>query len=36
MDKKYFEELLSFYEKELDNTLDFWYNHGYDKVNGGV
>ncbi len=35
MDKKYFEELLSFYEKELDNTLDFWYNHGYDKVNGG-
>ena len=35
MDKKYFENLLEFYEKELDNTLDFWYNHGYDKVNGG-
>ena len=35
MDKNYFKELLSFYEKELDNTLDFWYNHGYDKVNGG-
>ena len=33
--KKYFEDLLKFYEKELDNTLDFWYNHGYDKVNGG-
>lgn len=33
--KKYFENLLDFYEKELDNTLDFWYNHGYDKVNGG-
>ena len=33
--KKYFENLLEFYEKELDNTLDFWYNHGYDKVNGG-
>ena len=25
MNKKYFEELLKFYEKELDNTLDFWY-----------
>ena len=35
MDKKYFENLLEFYKKELDNTLDFWYNHGYDKVNGG-
>ena len=35
MDKKYFENLLEFYQKELDNTLDFWYNHGYDKVNGG-
>ena len=35
MDKKYFEDLLSFYEKELKQTLDFWYNHGYDKVNGG-
>ena len=35
MDKKYFEELLSFYEKELKQTLDFWYNHGYDKENGG-
>ena len=35
MNKEYFENLLSFYEKELDNTLDFWYNHGYDKVNGG-
>ena len=35
MDKKYFENLLEFYEKELDNTLDFWYNYGYDKVNGG-
>lgn len=35
MDKKYFEDLLSFYEKELDQTLDFWYNYGYDKKNGG-
>lgn len=35
MDKKYFEDLLNFYEKELDRTLDFWYDHGYDKVNGG-
>ena len=35
MDKKYFEELLSFYEKELAQTLDFWYEHGYDKENGG-
>ena len=35
MDKNYFNDLLCFYEKELDNTLDFWYNHGYDKVNGG-
>ena len=35
MDRKYFENLLKFYEKELDQTLDFWYNHGYDKENGG-
>ena len=35
MDKKYFEDLLNFYEKELDRKLDFWYDHGYDKVNGG-
>ena len=35
MDKKYFESLLSFYEKELDQTLKFWYDFGYDKVNGG-
>ena len=35
MDRKYFEDLLKFYEKELDQTLDFWYDHGYDKKNGG-
>lgn len=35
MEKKYFEDLLSFYEKELDQTLNFWYDHGYDKENGG-
>ena len=35
MDRKYFEQLQKFYEKELDQTLDFWYNHGYDKENGG-
>ena len=35
MDRKYFEQLLKFYEKELDQTLDFWYDHGYDKENGG-
>ena len=35
MDKKYFEELLKFYEQELTETLDFWHNNGYDKENGG-
>ena len=35
MNRRYFKDLLDFYEKELDNTLDFWYNHGYDKENGG-
>ena len=35
MDKKYFNDLLKFYEAEFKNTLDFWYDHGYDKVNGG-
>ncbi len=35
MDKEYFNHLLKFYEKELDQTLDFWYTYGYDKVNGG-
>ena len=35
MEKEYFEKLLSFYEKELDQTLDFWYQYGYDKENGG-
>ena len=35
MDRKYFEELLKFYENELTETLDFWHNNGYDQVNGG-
>ncbi|MDY2889443.1 MAG: AGE family epimerase/isomerase [Candidatus Caccosoma sp.] len=35
MEKKYFEDLLNFYESELDQTLDFWYSYGYDKNNGG-
>ena len=35
MNRKYFEDLLSFYEQELKQTLEFWYEHGYDKVNGG-
>ena len=35
LNTKYFEDLLKFYEKELDQTLDFWYDHGYDKKNGG-
>ncbi len=35
MKEEYFNNLLKFYEKELDQTLDFWYNYGYDKVNGG-
>ncbi len=35
MNKRYFEELKMFYNKELQETLDFWYNHGYDKTNGG-
>ncbi len=35
MNTNYFVELQSFYENELNETLDFWYNHGYDKVNGG-
>lgn len=35
MEKKYFEDLLKFYENELDETLNFWYEHGYDKKHGG-
>ena len=35
MDRQYFTNLLKFYENELDDTLNFWYNHGYDKENGG-
>ena len=35
MDRQYFIDLLKFYENELDDTLNFWYNHGYDKENGG-
>ena len=35
MKKEYFDNLLNFYEKELDDTLNFWYQYGYDKVNGG-
>ena len=35
MNKSYFEELKKFYEAELTETLDFWYDHGYDKENGG-
>ncbi len=35
MDRKYFENLLNFYEKELDQTLNFWYDHGYDHEHGG-
>lgn len=35
MDRKYFENLLNFYEKELDQTLNFWYDHGYDYEHGG-
>ena len=35
MNKQYFEDLLKFYEKELKQTLEFWYNNGYDKINGG-
>ena len=35
MDKKYLKELLSFYEKEFKQTLEFWLSYGYDKVNGG-
>ena len=29
------ENLLSFYEKELDDTLNFWYKFGIDRKNGG-
>ena len=35
MDKEYFSKLLEFYKKELDQTLNFWYDHGFDKKNGG-
>ena len=35
MKMKYFEELQQFYYKELEETLAFWYNYGYDKENGG-
>jgi N-acylglucosamine 2-epimerase len=35
MDRQYFEDLLTFYENELEETLNFWYEHGYDKENGG-
>lgn len=35
MKKEYFNNLLSFYEKELEETLNFWYEKGYDKVHGG-
>ena len=35
MNRKYFEELQQFYNKELEETLSFWYNYGYDKKNGG-
>ena len=35
MDKKYFNDLLTFYKKELKNTLEFWYEYGYDKKHGG-
>ena len=35
MNRQYFEELLSFYEKELAETLEFWYQNGYDKEHGG-
>lgn len=35
MSKEYFNDLLKFYEKELEETLNFWYDHGYDKENGG-
>lgn len=35
MEKEYFENLLSFYKKELLETLDFWYQFGYDKDHGG-
>ena len=29
------ENLLRFYEKELDDTLNFWYKFGIDRKNGG-
>lgn len=35
MDRQYFTDLLKFYENELEETLNFWYEHGYDKENGG-
>ena len=35
MDRQYFNDLLKFYENELEETLNFWYEHGYDKENGG-
>ena len=35
MEKKYFEELQQFYKKELQETLSFWYNYGYDRKHGG-
>ena len=35
MDRQHFTDLLKFYENELEETLNFWYEHGYDKENGG-
>ena len=35
MNKNYFEELKTFYEAELNETLNFWYENGYDQTNGG-
>ncbi len=31
----YFKNLEKFYSEQLDETLNFWYNHGFDKKNGG-
>lgn len=36
MKKVYFEELLKFYQKELNQTLNFWYKYGYDHEHGGI
>ena len=35
MDRKYFENLLNFYGKDLNLSLNFWYDHGYDHEHGG-